>query len=49
MTFEPELDPDLFDDEDCECAGECLCELEEYEFDGEELDDIDEEWEEEEE
>ena len=35
MSFEPELDPDLFD-EDCDCGEECLCE--EYEFDEDELD-----------
>ena len=56
MSFEPEIDEDLFDeailaaDEECECGGDCLCE--EYEFDEdaldeEELEDLDEEWEEE--
>ena len=32
MSFEPEIDEDLFDeailaaDEECDCGGDCLCE-----------------------
>lgn len=45
MSFEPEIDEDLFEDA-CDCnGGDCICD--EFDIDEEELEDLDEEWEEE--
>ena len=47
MSFEPELDKDLFED-DCDCEGDCLCEdFDEDALDDDELEDLEDEWEEE--
>jgi hypothetical protein len=53
MSFEPEIDEDLFDEEilaadaECDCGDDCICEEYEFDEDVEELEDLDEEWEEE--
>lgn len=53
MSFEPEIDEDLFDeailaaDAECDCGDDCICEEYEFDDDIEELEDLDEEWEEE--
>ena len=49
MSFEPEIDEDLFED-DCDCEGDCLCEdYDDHALDEEELDELfdedDEDWE----
>jgi hypothetical protein len=49
MSFEPELDEDLFEDE-CDCEDACLCgEYDDHALDEEELDELfdedEEEWE----
>ena len=47
MSFEPEIDEDLFED-NCDCEDECLCDdfdedaLDEEEI--EEIEDLDEDW-----
>ena len=46
MSFEPEIDKDLFD-EDCDCEGNCLCDdYDDHALDEEELEDLDDDdWE----
>jgi hypothetical protein len=46
MSFEPEIDEDLFD-EDCDCKGNCLCDdYDDHALDEEKLEDLDDEdWE----
>lgn len=50
MSFEPEIDETLLEDEllddECDCGEGCLCEDYDFDIDPEELEDLDEEWEE---
>ena len=50
MSFEPEIDETLLEDEildaDCDCGDDCPCEEYEFDIDEEELVGLDEEWEE---
>ena len=52
MSFEPEIDETLLDeaikDALCDCDDDCLCEDYDFDIDPEELEDLDEEWEEDE-
>lgn len=52
MSFEPEIDETLLDEElldaDCDCGEGCDCEDYDFDIDPEELEDLDEEWEEDE-
>jgi len=46
MSFEPEIDEDLFD-EDCDCEGNCLCDdYDDHALDEEKVEDLEDlDWE----